>query len=49
MSEQRAEASQRQGDRPGERPGYDIVAAQERWRAVWEELDRFRAADDGSR
>ncbi len=49
MTEQRVEASQRQGDRPGERTGYDIAAAQERWRAVWDELDQFRATDDGSR
>jgi leucyl-tRNA synthetase len=41
MTEQRVEANQRQG--------YDVVAVQERWRAVWDELDQFRAADDGSR
>jgi leucyl-tRNA synthetase len=28
---------------------YDVAAAQDRWRKVWDELDPFRAADDGSR
>ena len=28
---------------------YDVEGAQERWRKVWDELDPFRAADDGSR
>jgi leucyl-tRNA synthetase len=28
---------------------YDVEDAQERWRKVWDELDPFRAADDGSR
>jgi len=28
---------------------YDVDGAQERWRKVWDELDPFRAADDGSR
>jgi len=32
-----------------ERAVYDVHAAQERWRAVWERLDPFRAADDGTR
>ena len=27
---------------------YDVEGAQERWRRVWDELDPFRAADDGS-
>ncbi len=31
------------------RDTYDVVAAQEKWRKVWEDLDPFRAADDGSR
>ncbi|MGZ4429821.1 MAG: leucine--tRNA ligase [Nocardioidaceae bacterium] len=26
--------------------GYDVVATQERWRKVWDELDPFRASDD---
>jgi leucyl-tRNA synthetase len=30
-------------------PTYDIAAIQEKWRAVWQELDPFRAADDGAR
>ena len=33
----------------GDRETYDVVAAQEKWRKVWEEMDPFRAADDGSR
>jgi leucyl-tRNA synthetase len=28
---------------------YDVVATQDKWRAVWDELDPFRAADDGVR
>ncbi|HYO38434.1 MAG TPA: leucine--tRNA ligase [Nocardioidaceae bacterium] len=28
---------------------YDVAATQDKWRAVWDELDPFRAADDGSR
>ncbi len=28
---------------------YDVVAIQEKWRAVWRELDSFKAADDGTR
>lgn len=31
------------------RTGYDVAATQDKWRAVWDELDPFRAADDGSR
>jgi leucyl-tRNA synthetase len=40
--------SQQQSDQP-ERATYDIVATQDKWRAVWEKLDPFRAADDGAR
>jgi leucyl-tRNA synthetase len=38
-------------DRPVDRdaPTYDVAATQDKWRAVWDELDPFRAADDGSR
>ncbi|WP_435742116.1 leucine--tRNA ligase [Nocardioides sp. SYSU DS0663] len=32
-----------QADRPDEAATYDMAAAQERWRPVWEELDPFRA------
>jgi len=28
---------------------YDVAAVQEKWRPVWERLDPFRPADDGSR
>ncbi len=30
-------------------PTYDVRAAQARWRQVWDRMDPFRAADDGSR
>ncbi len=33
----------------GPREGYDVDATQDKWRAVWDDLDPFRAADDGSR
>ncbi len=32
-----------------ERETYDVAATQEKWRAVWDDMDPFRAADDGSR
>ncbi|HET6698376.1 MAG TPA: leucine--tRNA ligase, partial [Nocardioidaceae bacterium] len=32
-----------------ERDRYDIAETQDRWRAVWDGLDLFRAADDGAR
>ena len=38
-----------QPERPEVRTGYDVAATQEKWRAVWEKLDPFKAADDGSR
>jgi leucyl-tRNA synthetase len=28
---------------------YDVAATQDKWRKVWEDLDPFRAADDGSK
>ena len=34
---------------PTERAGYDVKAAQDKWRPVWEKLDPFRALDDGSK
>src|SRR5687768_11033775 len=49
MSEQQAGP---QTDQPGqvpERAQYDVAATQDKWRAVWEKLDPFKAADDGSR
>ncbi len=39
MTEQQAE----------ERATYDVAAAQDKWRKVWEDLNPFQAADDGSR
>jgi leucyl-tRNA synthetase len=33
----------------GDATSYDVVAVQDRWRKVWDELDPFRAADDGSK
>ena len=38
-----------QDDRQEVRATYDVAATQEKWRAVWEKLDPFKAADDGSR
>jgi len=32
-----------------ERETYDVVATQDKWRKVWEELNPFEAADDGSK
>ncbi len=32
-----------------DRATYDVAAAQEKWRKVWEDLNPFEAADDGSR
>ncbi|HSV39092.1 MAG TPA: leucine--tRNA ligase [Nocardioidaceae bacterium] len=32
-----------------ERETYDVVATQDKWRKVWEELNPFQAADDGSK
>jgi leucyl-tRNA synthetase len=40
MSEQTADSG---------RETYDIVATQDKWRKVWEELDPFKASDDGSK
>ena len=39
-------------DRPVERPDaptYDVAATQDKWRKVWDELNPFQAADDGSK
>jgi len=36
-------------DHPGERADYDVVATQEKWLKVWQDLDPFRAVDDGTR
>jgi leucyl-tRNA synthetase len=32
-----------------DRSTYDVVGAQEKWRKVWDDLNPFEAADDGSR
>jgi leucyl-tRNA synthetase len=32
-----------------ERVTYDVAATQDKWRAVWDKLDPFKAADDGTR
>ncbi len=42
MSEQQTSEQ----ERPSDRSGYDVVATQEKWRAVWDKLDPFTAADD---
>ena len=36
-------------EQPAERTTYDVEAAQEKWREVWDRLDPFVAADDGAR
>ncbi len=41
------DAAIRDDDRTGNR--YDIVATQDKWRRVWDELNPFQAADDGVR
>ena len=33
----------------GDRPGYDVEATQDKWLKIWQELDPFRAVDDGTR
>ncbi len=33
----------------GERATYDVRAAEDKWRPVWEKLDPYRVADDGSK
>ncbi len=43
MSEQPTRVDQRDADR------YDIPAAQDKWRKVWDDLRPFEARDDGSR
>ncbi|MGZ5415969.1 MAG: leucine--tRNA ligase [Nocardioides sp.] len=39
---------QQQDTRPDEAATYDVVAAQERWRKVWDALNPFEAEDDPS-
>jgi leucyl-tRNA synthetase len=42
--------SEQQTIRPDAEPaGYDVVATQDKWRKVWEEMNPFQAADDGRR
>jgi len=38
-----------QTDQQADDRTYDVAAAQDRWRKVWEDLNPFEAADDGSR
>ncbi|MGH3496666.1 MAG: leucine--tRNA ligase [Nocardioidaceae bacterium] len=38
-------STQAQSPHP-DRPTYDVVATQDKWRKVWDELDTFRAVDD---
>ncbi|MDR1077898.1 MAG: leucine--tRNA ligase [Propionibacteriaceae bacterium] len=37
-----------EGDAASARPGYDPVAAQDKWQAYWAEHETFRPKDDGS-
>ncbi|MFC7548505.1 leucine--tRNA ligase [Plantactinospora sp. GCM10030261] len=46
MNEQRTEPPRADTTQPAV---YDVSAVQHKWRAVWDELDLFRAADDGQR
>jgi leucyl-tRNA synthetase len=46
VSERSEQASPAREDEPRT---YDVRATQDRWRPVWDELDPFRAADDGSK
>ncbi|MGI8699670.1 MAG: leucine--tRNA ligase [Nocardioidaceae bacterium] len=46
MSAQQAETS---SVGSGEQARYDVVATQEKWLKVWQDLDPFKALDDGSR
>jgi leucyl-tRNA synthetase len=40
------EQDHQQGDRA---PAYDVAATQDKWRKVWDDLNPFQAADDGSK
>jgi leucyl-tRNA synthetase len=44
-----SEQTEQQAQQDAGRATYDVAAAQDRWRKVWEELNPFQAADDGSR
>ena len=45
----RADETSARHDGGGERATYDVAGVQEKWRPVWEELNPFEAADDGSK
>jgi leucyl-tRNA synthetase len=48
MTQQQEPTSSRPADR--EPPAtYDVAATQDKWRAVWDELNPFEASDDGAR
>jgi leucyl-tRNA synthetase len=42
-------AAERAGDTATERSSFDAAALQRKWRPVWERMNPFEAADDGSR
>jgi leucyl-tRNA synthetase len=48
-TERREMSEHHSSNSAGERETYDVVAAQDRWRKVWEKLNPFQAADDGSK
>ena len=39
--------TEQQQDAAAEAATYDVVAAQDKWRKVWDDLNPFEAADDG--
>lgn len=49
MSQTSSEFAPGSGRDEREPAAYDVAAVQEKWRPVWERLDPFRPADDGSR
>ncbi|MDP9319032.1 MAG: leucine--tRNA ligase, partial [Actinomycetota bacterium] len=44
-----AQETERSVDQPAERATYDVEATQEKWLKVWQQMDPFRAVDDGTR
>jgi leucyl-tRNA synthetase len=49
VTSQETQESQHNQPEAGERATFDAAQLQRKWRPVWERLDPFRAADDGSR
>jgi leucyl-tRNA synthetase len=49
VTSQETQESQHNQPEAGERATFDAAELQRKWRPVWERLDPFKAADDGSR